>query len=77
MAAKRTDLNHQFIAFLEQSDFTLGGKRQQHANLVRSVVFAEGKGLLRPRHRRRIFPCRIQHSGQLLQSLSPQDLVSE
>ncbi len=77
MAAKRTDLNHQFVALLEQSDFTLCGKRQQYPNFVRSVLLAEGEGLFCSRYRRRIFTCRIQHSGQLLQSLSSQDLVSE
>src|ERR1700756_1234041 len=77
MTSKRTNLNDQFVAFLEQPDIALGCERQTEPHFVNSVLLPEYVRSLRLDHLGRVFPFSIQHFGEIKQSLLTNDFVSK
>src|SRR6516162_5775204 len=50
VAAEGTNLHHEFVAFLKELYLALGGKRQENANLIKTVLLPKRIGLLRAGH---------------------------
>src|SRR4051794_9538486 len=78
MAAQRADLDHQFVAFLEQADLAFGCERDLKTNFVIAVGgFNESKRCLRPSDGRGILLAIVEAVRKFLEPLTAQDFVSE
>ena len=77
MPPQCADLDHQFVAFLEQAHFPFCREGQLQPDFIMSVAFGERVRRLRARNRGGILVSLEQHARHFLQALASQHLPRE